>query len=114
MPTYVYRNLNTGQTFELKQSMKDPALTQHPETGEPVKRLVSAPAIAFKGSGFYATDSRSSKSAVKSADAAKTDTAKTESAPAPSESKSEGKSAESKTPAASTPAAPSSSGGSGE
>ncbi len=60
MPTYVYRNLKTGQTFELKQSMRDEALTQHPETGEPIKRLVSAPAIAFKGSGFYANDSRSS------------------------------------------------------
>ncbi|AZI43522.1 FmdB family transcriptional regulator [Deinococcus psychrotolerans] len=60
MPTYVYRNLITNQTFEVKQSMKDEALTLHPETGEPVKRLVSAPAIAFKGSGFYANDSRSS------------------------------------------------------
>jgi putative FmdB family regulatory protein len=60
MPTYVYRNLVTNLTFELKQSMKDDALTVHPETGEPVKRLLSAPGIAFKGSGFYANDSRSS------------------------------------------------------
>ncbi|WP_420595606.1 FmdB family zinc ribbon protein [Deinococcus sp.] len=63
MPTYVYRNLVTNQTFEVKQSMRDDALTQHPETGEPVKRLVSAPGIAFKGSGFYANDSRPSSKA---------------------------------------------------
>lgn len=59
MPTYTYRNLDTGETFEIKQSMRDEPLTQHPETGAPVKRLLSKPAIAFKGSGFYVTDSRS-------------------------------------------------------
>ena len=69
MPTYVYRNLNTGETFELKQSMSEAALTQHPETGEPVKRLISAPGIAFKGSGFYANDSRPVASTGKSSSA---------------------------------------------
>ncbi len=38
--------------------MKDEPYTQHPETGAPVKRLISPPAIAFKGSGFYVNDSR--------------------------------------------------------
>ncbi len=60
MPTYRYKNLNTGEIYEFKQSMRDEALTQHPETGTAIKRIVSAPAIAFKGSGFYATDSRRS------------------------------------------------------
>ncbi len=76
MPTYVYRNLKTDQIFEIKQSMKDDALTSHPETGDPVKRLVSAPAIAFKGSGFYANDSRASSKASKPSSAA--DSGKTE------------------------------------
>lgn len=58
MPTYVYKNLETGELYELKQSMKDEPYTQHPETGAPVKRLISPPAIAFKGSGFYVNDSR--------------------------------------------------------
>jgi predicted nucleic acid-binding Zn ribbon protein len=60
MPKYVYQGLTSGTTFELEQRISDPALTHHPETGEPVKRLIGRPAIAFKGSGFYANDSRSS------------------------------------------------------
>lgn len=42
MPTYVYET--TGKKprrFELKQSMKDAALTHDPETGEPVRRVIS-------------------------------------------------------------------------
>ena len=58
MPVYVYRNLNTGETFEIEQRISESALTEHPETGEPVKRLVQPVGIAFKGSGFYVTDSR--------------------------------------------------------
>ncbi|WP_370657372.1 FmdB family zinc ribbon protein [Deinococcus sp. KNUC1210] len=60
MPTYEYKNIETGERYEFKQSMKDAALTHHPETGVPIRRVVSRPAIAFKGSGFYANDSRSS------------------------------------------------------
>ncbi|GAA5535109.1 FmdB family transcriptional regulator [Deinococcus metallilatus] len=58
MPTYVYKNLETGELYEIKQSMRDEPLTQHPETGAPVKRVLSTPGIAFRGSGFYVTDSR--------------------------------------------------------
>jgi predicted nucleic acid-binding Zn ribbon protein len=51
MPTYVYELLDkqgnpTGQTFETAHSMKQPALTKHPETGQPCRRAVVAPAIA--------------------------------------------------------------------
>lgn len=93
MPTYTYKILETGETFEVKQSMRDEPLNTHPETGQAVKRLLSKPAIAFKGSGFYATDSRGgagkggeSKPAAK-ADAAPAATPKADapkaSAPAP-------------------------------
>lgn len=58
MPTYVYKNLQTGEFYEIKQSMRDEALTQHPETGAAIKRVLSQPGIAFRGSGFYVTDSR--------------------------------------------------------
>ena len=75
MPTYVYKDLATGEIYEFKQSMKDDAYTVHPETGAPIKRMVSAPAIAFKGSGFYATDSRAAQ---KKVGAAKADPAKSE------------------------------------
>ena len=58
MPIYVYRNLTTGETFEVEQRMVDAALTADPVTGDPVKRLIQPVGIAFKGSGFYVTDSR--------------------------------------------------------
>lgn len=60
MPTYVYKNLATGDTFEIRQPITEPALTEHPETGDPVKRVVQPVGIAFKGSGFYVNDSRGS------------------------------------------------------
>jgi predicted nucleic acid-binding Zn ribbon protein len=59
MPVYVYRNLTTGDTFEIEQRITDDALTVDPTTGDPVKRLIQPVGIAFKGSGFYVTDSRS-------------------------------------------------------
>jgi len=62
MPVYVYRNLTTGETFEVQQSISESAWTEHPETGDPVKRIVQPVGIAFKGSGFYVTDSRSTSS----------------------------------------------------
>lgn len=51
MPTYVYEILTaagdpTGKTFEHIQSMKDDACTRHPETGEPVRRVIQVPNIA--------------------------------------------------------------------
>ncbi len=61
MPIYVYRNLTTGATFEVEQRMVDAALATDPATGDPVKRLVQPVGIAFKGSGFYVTDSRGKK-----------------------------------------------------
>ena len=60
MPIYVYRNLTTGETFELEQRITESALTAHPETGDPIKRLIQPVGIAFKGSGFYVNDSRGS------------------------------------------------------
>lgn len=58
MPTYVYKNIENGELYEIRQSIRDEALSQHPETGAPIKRVPSQPGIAFRGSGFYVTDSR--------------------------------------------------------
>lgn len=69
MPVYVYRNLTTGETFELEQRITEPALTAHPETGDPVKRLIQPVGIAFKGSGFYVTDSRKARNGASAAKA---------------------------------------------
>ncbi|MDX2116123.1 MAG: zinc ribbon domain-containing protein [Planctomycetota bacterium] len=48
MPTYVYEILTasgepTGRTFELHQSIKDEPLATHPETREPVRRVIQPP-----------------------------------------------------------------------
>lgn len=58
MPTYVYKNIETGELYEIKQSMRDEPLTRHPDTGAAIKRVLVTPGIAFRGSGFYVTDSR--------------------------------------------------------
>ena len=55
MPIYEYRRPD-GSTFELMQSFADDPLTHDPETGVEVQRVLHAPAVHFKGKGFYNTD----------------------------------------------------------
>lgn len=55
MPIYEYRRPD-GTTFEVMQSMSEDPLTKDPDTGVPVERVLHAPAIHFKGKGFYNTD----------------------------------------------------------
>jgi putative FmdB family regulatory protein len=55
MPIYEYRRPD-GTTFELQQPFSDEALTVDPDTGVPVERVLHAPAVHFKGKGFYNTD----------------------------------------------------------
>ena len=49
MPTYVYAIIrpdgSDGETFEVFQRMSDPPLEKHPETGQPVRRVVVAPQV---------------------------------------------------------------------
>lgn len=63
MPTYEYQCDNCGYKFEEFQKMTDAPLKKCPKCKKngKVHRLISAGAgIIFKGSGFYATDYRSS------------------------------------------------------
>jgi putative FmdB family regulatory protein len=55
MPIYEYRRPD-GTTFEIQQSFSDESLKVDPETGVPVQRVLHAPAVHFKGKGFYNTD----------------------------------------------------------
>ncbi len=55
MPIYEYRRPD-GTTFEIVQSFSDDPLKVDPETGVPVERVLHAPAVHFKGKGFYNTD----------------------------------------------------------
>jgi predicted nucleic acid-binding Zn ribbon protein len=55
MPIYEYRRPD-GTTFEIQQSFSDETLTHDPDTGVKVVRVLHAPAVHFKGKGFYNTD----------------------------------------------------------
>jgi len=60
MPTYDYKCEACGHTFEQFQAITDDPLTECPECGGEVRRLIgSGGAVIFKGSGFYATDYKS-------------------------------------------------------
>ena len=56
MPIYEYQCEACADRFEVKQSMKDDPITTCPRCGKGVQRLISSPAIMFKGSGWYVTD----------------------------------------------------------
>jgi putative FmdB family regulatory protein len=56
MPRYDYRCEQCGETFEVKQKFADEPLTVHEKCGGKVERLISAPALQFKGTGWYVTD----------------------------------------------------------
>jgi len=56
VPIYEYQCEACREKFEVKQGMKDDPLTTCPRCGKHVQRLISSPAIMFKGSGWYVTD----------------------------------------------------------
>lgn len=62
MPIYEYR-CDNGHTFEVMQSMSDDPLTECEVCGAPVQKVLYAPAVHFKGSGFYTTDYGKKKTA---------------------------------------------------
>ncbi len=70
MPLYEYACEACGHTFELLQKFSDPSPVECANCGGNVERLISAPAIQFKGTGWYVTDY-----AKKGADPSKTEKA---------------------------------------
>jgi putative FmdB family regulatory protein len=56
MPLYEYRCQGCGQTFEVIQKFADAPLVLHEGCGGEVERLISPPALRFKGSGWYVND----------------------------------------------------------
>ena len=57
MPLYEYECEACHQRFEKIQKFSDPAIDVCPKCGKgPVHKLLSSPAIQFKGSGWYITD----------------------------------------------------------
>jgi len=83
LPLYEYRCKQCGHTFEKIQSFSAPDEKECPVCHGEVERLISAPAIQFKGAGWYVNDyaAKSSKPAASSPDSgAKADKAASDSA----------------------------------
>jgi putative FmdB family regulatory protein len=88
MPLYEYECEACGSRFEKIRKFADPPLEVCDKCGKgPVRKLISSPAIQFKGSGWYITDyakkstaeSGDAKPATEKSDKAESTTAKTES-----------------------------------
>jgi len=96
MPLYDYRCHKCGKTFEVRQKFSDEILREHEGCGGELERLISAPALQFKGTGWYVTDYAKN---------GKTPSTSSPSSDSKSESKSDGKASDSKS-SDSKPAAP--------
>lgn len=61
MPTYQYRCQDCSSELEVVQKFTDEPLTRCPTCDGALRKVYSAVGVVFKGSGFYATDSRAAK-----------------------------------------------------
>ncbi len=84
MPLYEYQCKKCGHRFERIQKFSDAPVKRCPECGGAVEQLLSAPAVQFKGSGWYVTDYARKGQSSKSQEGAGEGSAK-------SETKAEGK-----------------------
>lgn len=64
MPNYEYLCKKCGHRFEKIQKFSDRMLTKCPECGGKIEQVISAPAVQFKGSGWYVTDYAKKSSAL--------------------------------------------------
>jgi putative FmdB family regulatory protein len=105
MPLYEYECEN-GHRFEKIQKFSDPPIETCPTCGATVRKLMSSPAIQFKGSGWYVTDyakkdggasksEKSEKSETKASGETKTESASETKAEKKAETKADGKPASS-------------------
>ena len=62
MPTYEYKCTSCENRYETKEGFDAPSRQPCPKCGAIAKRILFAPPIVFKGSGFYITDSRKGSS----------------------------------------------------
>ena len=88
MPIYEYDCQSCGKKTEVIQRMKERPLRICPHCGGKLKKAFSAPAIQFKGSGFYITDYARGTNAGKSGTTSKVETESRSSESKPSDAKS--------------------------
>jgi putative FmdB family regulatory protein len=104
MPLYEYECKKCHHRFERIQKFSDPHVKKCPECGGPIEQVISAPAVQFKGSGWYVTDYAKKSSTGSAASSSNGDSASNQDSKAKSEdsskaessSKSEGSKSESK------------------
>jgi putative FmdB family regulatory protein len=92
MPIYEYQCNACKDRHEVIQSISEAPLSQCSKCGGELRKLISSPAIQFKGSGFYKTDYPSSSSSAGSSSKSGSSTESSSSTESKSESKSETKS----------------------
>jgi putative FmdB family regulatory protein len=122
VPLYEYECPKDG-VFELVRKFSDPPLSACPKCSGPIEKLASAPAIQFKGTGWYVTDyarkgksdgdsAKSDKAAAKSESESKSDKSESKSESKNSKDSSSSRSADSASSSTSTSGTGSSSGSS--
>jgi putative FmdB family regulatory protein len=84
MPVYEYECEQCGVRFERLQRMSEAALTDCPECGGHIHRVMQPVGVIFKGSGFYVTDNRGRSSTGVPAPKKKEDEGKTSTPSTPS------------------------------
>jgi putative FmdB family regulatory protein len=90
MPLYEYECKKCHHRFEKIQKFSDRMVKKCPDCGGPVEQMISAPAVQFKGSGWYVTDyakKSSSQSAQSSSDGSGKDSKKEDKSKSESSSK---------------------------
>jgi putative FmdB family regulatory protein len=93
MPTYQYRCTDCGEQLEVVQKFSDDPLSVCPSCEGRLRKVFSSVGVVFKGSGFYKTDSRSSKSSSSASAGSSASATPAASAPAASSGESSGTSA---------------------
>lgn len=73
MPTYSYACTECDNRFDAVQAFSDDALTECPKCHGRLRKLFGSVGVVFKGSGFYRTDNRDSKSSSTAAAPAKSE-----------------------------------------
>lgn len=58
MPVYQYRGIECDHEFDVRQSFSEDPITTCEICGKPVRRVIHASPVVFKGSGWYITDSK--------------------------------------------------------
>jgi putative FmdB family regulatory protein len=78
VPKYDYRCSACSHLYEKREGFDAPSVQECPQCGGQARRVLTPPAIVFKGSGWYITDSRNGRAASTESDSSETKTEKAE------------------------------------